>query len=90
MTKAKFTSHSSDSVTVEYVDDFSGEKNCRTFIKNGSYVYELVGMNAHQHQVCENLSSRGVTLMCVDGQDFADKIRAEYRKMRTADKKARV
>lgn len=88
MTKAKFTSHGADSVTIEYVDDFSGLKNCRTFIKKNSYVYELVGMNAHQHQVCENLSSQGPTLMCVEGQDFADKIRSEYRKMRAADKKA--
>lgn len=87
MLKAKFTSHGADSITVEYVDGFTDQKNFRTFIKNGSYVYELIGMNARPHQVCERLSSQGSTLMCVDGQDFAEKIRSEYRKMRAADKK---
>ena len=87
MKKAKFTTHGNDSVTVEYVDVATGEKCCRTFVRKGSYVYELVGMSASEHQVFEKLSSRGSTLMCSDGQDFAEKIRAEYRKMRASDKK---
>ena len=85
---AKFTSHGPESVTIEYTDNLSGLKSCRTFIKKASYVYELIGMNARQHQTCAKLCSQGAALMCADGQDFTDVIRAEYRKMQTANKKA--
>lgn len=85
--KAKFTSHGTGAVTVEYTDVMTDLDCCRTFVQKGVYVYELIGGNAHEHQVCEELSWSGVTLMCHEGQDFTDKIRAEYRKMRLADKK---
>ena len=87
MTKAKFTSHGADSVTVEYTDLMTDLDECRTFTRQGKYVYELIGNNGATRQICDKLSSRGSTLMCYEGSDLTDKIRAEYRKMRQAAKK---
>ncbi len=83
--RAKFTSHAANACTVEYTDDF-GIKHARTFSVRGSYVYELVGHSGAEHQVCERLAHGGVTLMHRGG-DLADRIRAEFRKMRTDDRK---
>ena len=85
MTRATFTTHGRQSVTVEYTDVLSDLPQCRTFIAKGRYVFELIGVSGRERQVCERLQTRGVTLM-IDA-DLLPIIRAEYQKMRRADKK---
>ena len=87
MTRATFTTHGRQSVTVEYTDVLSDLPQCRTFIAKGRYVFELIGVSGRERQVCERLQIRGVTLMIDADADLLPIIRAEYQKMRRADKK---
>ena len=51
---------------------------------NGGYIYEYFGHGGRQ-QVCENLSSRGITLAAWNPMDLLRIIRREYRAMRRVE-----
>jgi hypothetical protein len=75
-----FTSHDHDSCTIKYLNkDFDIIEN-RTFIRRKNYVFELLGFNGAERQLCRNLSRSGITLMCDPTVDLIDVIRKEYRK----------
>ena len=78
--KTVFTSHDHDSCTIKYLDkDFNIIEN-RTFIRRGHYIFEIIGFNEVERQLCKNLSISGVTLLCDPSIDLIDVIRLEYRK----------
>lgn len=88
MAKAKFTTHGSGAVTVEYDDVMSGLRQTRTFASYGRYVYELMGATGKERQICKGLSHSGETLMVHEaGENILPIIRREYLRMRRADLK---
>jgi hypothetical protein len=86
--KAKFTTNSARHVTLEYdVIDHAGTRRVtRVFWapSQGGYVREY-DKNSCSSQVCERLSSTGVTLSVTREEKLLDLIRKEYRAMRRED-----
>ena len=77
-----FTSHGLDSCSIKYWDKLLDLVQTRTFIKNGSYVFELIGSNGYQKQLCKNLSHDGITLIHNDSLDLVDTIKKEYKRFK--------
>ena len=72
----------------EYTDVESDARFIRTFVAPaaGGYVREIFNPMKDGHQVCERLSSTGVTLMWRPTMGYlSDLIRREYKKARAAD-----
>lgn len=86
MTRAKFTDHGIDGVTVTYVDDCDIQQS-RTFFARAGYVWEIL-RGGREQQVCARLQARGNTVMIGGQQQLIDIIRREYRAMRAAEKRA--
>lgn len=83
--RATFTTHGAGAVTIEYTDAETDIRESRTFVRQGRYIYELLGATgSRQQQMCEGLTTRGVTLMADDDARFQEVIRREYKKMRRA------
>ena len=78
--KTVFTSHGHDACSVKYLDKVFDILENRTFIRRGNYVFEVIGFNGAERQLCRNLSRSGITLMCDPAVDLIDIIRIEYRK----------
>ena len=74
-----FTSHGHNSVTIKYLDKVFDLIENRTFIRRGHYVFELLGFNGAEKQLCKGLQHNGVTLMCDESIDLIDIIRKEYK-----------
>ena len=85
--KAKFSTDIAGRVTVEY--DSGDVRVSRTFTcpQEGGYVRERLS-GGRWEQVCEKLTSRGSTLACASREKLIDLIRAEYKEMRRAEKRA--
>lgn len=88
--KAKFSTDIAGRVTVEY-DSGEGVRVSRTFTcpQEGGYVRERLS-GGRWEQVCEKLTSRGSTLACAGRDKLLGLIRAEYKAMRRAEKRARA
>ena len=87
MSRAKFTSHGPTGVTVEYTDITANLPECRTFIARDQTVFELIGVGG-ERPTCARLSHTGAALVLGEKDDLMNLIRAEYRKMRRADRRA--
>jgi len=93
--KAKFSTDIAGRVTLEYDDEhhWTGEtvRVRREFIcpYEGGYVREKMS-NGNWEQVCERLAGKGGTLSCASRDRLTDLIRAEYKAMRRAEKRARA
>ena len=81
--KTVFISHGHNSVTIKYLDKVFDLIENRTFIRRGHYVFEIIGFNNVERQLCKNLSMSGITLLCDPTIDLIDIIRLEYRKFTT-------
>jgi len=81
--KTVFTSHGHDSCSVKYLDKVFDLIENRTFIRRGHYVFEIIGLNGAERQLCRNLAMSGITLICDPAIDLIDIIRLEYRKFQT-------
>jgi len=81
--KTVFTSHGHNSVSIKYLDKVFDLIENRTFIRRGHYVFELLGFNGAERQLCKGLQHNGVTLMCDESIDLIDIVRLEYRKFTT-------
>ena len=81
--KTVFTSHGHDSVSIKYLDKVFDLIENRTFIRRGHYVFEIIGFNNVERQLCRNLQISGITLLCDPAIDLIDIIRREYRKFTT-------
>lgn len=87
MNRAKFTTHGSGALTLEYVDVLTGAPQCRTFFTKGGNVYEHLGFEGRHRQVCEKLYASGNTLKSGD-EDLSDVVRREYQRMRKSGLRA--
>lgn len=88
MARMKMTDHGQDGCTIEYTDVESDARFVRTFVAPaaGGYVREIFDPMKEGRQVCEKLSSAGVTLMWRPAMGhLSDLIRKEYKKARAAD-----
>jgi hypothetical protein len=90
MTRAKFDSWSDCGVDVEFDDDSWGRTIRRRYSfsapKDGGYVREL---NSNR-QLCDHFADRGPTLLWNGRGKLVDYIRAEYRRMRAADRRRAI
>lgn len=88
MARMKMTDHSESSCTIQYTDVDTDLQFVRTFTAPaaGGYVREIFDPMKDGQQVCEKLSSAGVTLMWRPTMGhLSDLIRKEYKKARAAD-----
>ena len=91
--KAKFSTDSMGRVTLAYDEfDLLREETVRvervfTCPLEGGYVREQ-DSRGNWEQVCEQLAGMGNTLACSSRDRLLDLIRAEYRAMRRAEKRA--
>ena len=81
--KTVFTSHGHNSASIKYLDKVFDLIENRTFIRRGHYVFEIIGFNNVERQLCRNLQISGITLVCDPAIDLIDIIRREYRKFTT-------
>ncbi|WP_297501013.1 hypothetical protein [Ferrovum sp.] len=89
--KAKFTTDPAGHVSLEYDDtDYDGvtRRITRVFLAplSGGYVREYLE-HGKSSQVCERLSSTGITLSVTSREKLLDLIRKEYRAMCRSEKK---
>ena len=92
--KAKFSTDVMGRVTVAYdMESWTGEtvRIERTFTcpEEGGYVREKMS-NGNWEQACDKLAGMGNTLSCSSRDKLIDLIRAEYRAMRRAEKRAQA
>lgn len=93
--RTRFTKDDAGRVTIAYDDElhWTGEavRVERTFTcpHEGGYVREYRKEGAWE-QVCDKLESTGNTLSCSSRDKLMDLIRAEYRAMRRAEKRAQA
>lgn len=87
MTRTKITDDATGNVTIVYENAF-GDIITRDFTcpYDGGYIREYVGSDLKQ--VCAHLSNMGQTLTADSRADLVNVIRAEYRAMRRAEKRA--
>jgi hypothetical protein len=88
MARMKMTDHSKSGCTLQYTDVETDLQFVRTFTAPaaGGYVREIFDPMKDGQQVCEKLSSSGVTLMWRPSMGYlSDLIRREYKKARAAD-----
>lgn len=86
--KAVFDIDSVGRVTLSYDDAMTGERIVREFScpPDGGYVIEFA-KDGNTSQVCDRLAGMGSTLMAANRAALASKIRAEYRAMRSAERR---
>jgi hypothetical protein len=77
--KTVFTSHGHNLASIKYLDKVFDLIENRTFIRRGHYVFELLGFNGAERQLCRGLQHDGITLMCDQSIDLIDIIRKEYK-----------
>jgi hypothetical protein len=82
--KTVFSSHGHDSASIKYLDKVFDLIENRVFVRRGHYVFELIGFNGAERQLCKNLQRNGITLMCDPSVNLIDIIRKEYNVWRRA------
>jgi hypothetical protein len=93
--RTRYTKDAAGRVTIAYDDEahWTGEtvRIERTFTcpEDGGYVREKMS-NGNWEQVCDKLAGMGNTLSCSSRDKLIDLIRAEYRAMRRAEKRAQA
>ena len=88
--KTVFTSHGHDSCSIKYLDKVFDLIENRTFIRRGHYVFEIIGLNGAERQLCRNLAMSGITLICDTDIDLIDIIRREYKFLSVSQSKFNV
>jgi hypothetical protein len=88
MSRMQLTTDTYGRVTIAYTEALYDERVIRTFTcpTDGGYVRELL-MTGGDRQPCDGLARTGNTLKCASLDALPALIRAEYRRMRAAERR---